>query len=294
MIRVVLRLYPRRYREDRGEEILHVHREMTEGASLPARAGELADITAHALRVRARVDSSAVAGRYVAIAAPFVVAAALITSGAQLGRWYRSVVDSPGAPYVGGLHGLALVAAVLVCTGGVAALTGRWAAGVGLLCAGLTGAAVAAVGGGAAYGHPLLTPAVAVLTAAVVSACPPDLRPSRGACALAGGVAAVGWLPLMLLYAGALPVSTEYGLWPVLVVVPAVLAYGLLAGGRWPAGASAVAVVAASPPLLGHAWDQAGGEYLAVALAVVGAAACVGLAVPVAARRRPRRRRVGG
>lgn len=286
MIRAVLRLYPRRYREERGEEILQLHRDMTRGAPLPARAGELADITAHALRVRARVDSSSLAGRYAAVAAPFVVAAALITSGAELGRWYRAVVDSPGAPYVGGLHGLVLAASVLVFVGGVATLTGRWAAGVGLLCAGLAGTAVAAVAGSTAFGHPLLAPAVAALTAAVAAACPPDLRPSRRACALAGGVAAVGWLPLMLLYAGALPVSTEYGLWPVLVVAPAVLTYGLLADTRWPPGTSAVAVVAASPPLLGHAWDQAGGGYLAAALAVVGAAVCVGLAVPVAARRR--------
>ncbi len=59
---------------------------------------------------------------------------------------------------------------------------------------------------------------MALLAALALAAAPPDLPPGKRDRATAGATAAAVWVPVTALYAGVLPVSTDYGLWPLLVL----------------------------------------------------------------------------
>ncbi|MEV7872540.1 hypothetical protein AB0P17_41995 [Streptomyces sp. NPDC088124] len=283
MMGLLLRLYPREYRREFGAEIVAVHEQAAAEASPAGRLREVADIAGHAVRMRLGVSSATAAGRLLASAAPFAVGAAVAGSAVRLSRWGIAAVVSPGPVYFSAdAWGALLLASVLVLVGGVTALTGRWPAGAAVLTAGLLAVAVAAVVSGPAFGDPVVTPAMALLTVLVVLACPPDLRPGAGPCAVAGAMAAVAWLPVTAVHTGAMPVSTDYGLWPLLVlaatglVVTALAATGLAT--TWSAGMSpAFAVIAAGPPFLAHAYTTGGwvqllaGVGIAVAVPPVGA-----------------------
>ncbi|MEU9575744.1 hypothetical protein [Streptomyces chilikensis] len=225
MIGLVLRLYPRRYRLEAGEEILAVHRESVAGARVVDRLREAADIVGHALRMRLGVSSAAGAGRLLAEAAPQDAGVAAAYCGLHLSRWYVAASLSP-APFPAldaDTWTARLLASALVVVGAVTALTSRWRAGAWAAVVGLVVLAVATVVSGPAFGDPVVTPAMALLAALALAAAPPDLPPGTRARATAGATAAVVWLPVTALYAGALPVSTDHGLWPLLVLaVPGV------------------------------------------------------------------------
>lgn len=278
MIGLVLRLYPRRYRLDRGDEILAVYQQTAAEVSPVGRLREAADIAAHAVRMRLGVSSATAAGRLLASAAPFAVGAAAAGCGIHLSRWYAGVVASP-APvrFFADAWSALLLASALVVVGAVTALTGRWRGGVVAVAAGLAGSAVAAVVSGPAFGDPIVTPAMALLTALAVLACPPDLMPGPRVCAAAGAMAAAAWLPVTALYADVLPVSTDYGVWPLLVLVATGLA--LAWRSKSPGLTETAVMTAACPAFLAHAYTAAWGQ----PLPVLGIAALVPLAGALAA-----------
>jgi hypothetical protein len=254
----LVRLYPAAYRAAYGQEIIDVHREMTADMPCPARLRAGADLAAHALRVRLGLDSASPAGRFFALAAPFALAAGAVASGLHLTRWYAGLVLSPAPIWVqlsatDGAWSLYMLLSLLVCVGAVIALTGRWGPGVGVA---VQGAAGAHVYDGA------IAPVVALLTVAVVLACPPDRRGDRRLSAAAGAMAAAGWFPVVVVntgaYTGAFGVTTDYGAWPMLVLAftGAVLALRARSSGLREMGAMAVA----SPPLVAYSYATAWGD----------------------------------
>ncbi|MFC8076590.1 hypothetical protein ACFUN8_13750 [Streptomyces sp. NPDC057307] len=285
MIGLVLRLYPRRYRQESGEEILAVYRQAAAEASRTGRFREGADIAAHAVRMRLGLSSATAAGRLLANAAPFAVGAAAAGCGVFLTRWYAGMVvpPTPVSFFADAWGALALLLApALVVVGAITALTGRWHAGVTAVAVGLSGLAAAAVVSGPAFGDPVVTPAMALLTALIVLACPPDLRPGPRACATAGAMAAVAWLPLVAVHARVLPFSTDYGLWPLLVLAATGVVLALRSKspgpGAGPAGTVAMtetmAMTVACPPFLAYAYTGAWGQLLPVLV--------IGAVVPLA------------
>ncbi|MCE7083331.1 hypothetical protein [Streptomyces sp. ST2-7A] len=288
MIERLLLLYPRRYRREYGEEILAVHRETTADTPPLDRLRESADIIAHAVRMRLGVDSASPTGRFLADAAPFVVAAAAAGGGMRLSEWYASVVASPGPPMLfPDVWSAFLLAAALIVVGAVTALTGRWRAGATAVALGSAGWAVAAMAAGPAFGDPVVTPALALLTALLVLSAPPDTRPTPGTCATAGAMAAAVWLPMTALYAGVLPFSTDYGAWPLLVPAITALLWALRTGSR---GGREMAVMAvASLPLLAPAYLTAWGHPFPVLAMTVALPLAGALAAGVYAMRPSRR-----
>ncbi|MFE5541413.1 hypothetical protein ACFQ78_37590 [Streptomyces sp. NPDC056519] len=71
----LIALYPRKYRQAHGEEISALYAHSTEHAGPAARFREAVDIAAHALRTRLGVTSAHCAGRVIAAAFPFLLAA---------------------------------------------------------------------------------------------------------------------------------------------------------------------------------------------------------------------------
>lgn len=255
MIGLVLRLYPRRYRAECGEEITAVYQQVAVDAPAVERFREATDIAAHAVRMRCGLSSTTAAGRLLARAAPLAVASAAVYGGVQLSQRYAEVVATPSAAhYFLDAWTVLLLAAVLLFVGAVTALTGRWSAGAVAVVLGLTVLAVAAVVSGPAFDDPILTPAMALLTAVVVAGCPPDLRPGPSACAVAGVLVVAAWLPVTAMYAGALPVTTDYGLWPLLVLAATGLAQALWS--RSSGLAETAAVIAACPLFLALAYTK--------------------------------------
>ncbi|MFJ3187558.1 hypothetical protein [Streptomyces halstedii] len=264
----LVRLYPAAYRAAHGQEIIDVHREMTADMPRPARLRADADLVAHALRVRLGLDSASPAGRFFALAAPFALAACAVGSGLRLTRWYTGLALSPASVRVQ-LHAtdgawiLYMLLSLLVCVGAVVALTGRWGPGAGLAGCGLLGtAAVQWAAGARVYEEGALTPVAALLTVAVVLACPPDRRGDRRLSAAAGAMAAVGWFPVVVVnagaYTGALGVTTDYGAWPLLVLAftGAVLALRARSSGLREMGAMAVS----APPLVAYSCATVWGD----------------------------------
>lgn len=264
----LVRLYPAAYRAAHGQEIIDVHREMTADMPRPARLRADADLVAHALRVRLGLDSASPAGRFFALAAPFALAACAVGSGLRLTRWYTGLALSP-APVRVQLHAtdgawiLYMLLSLLVCVGAVVALTGRWGPGAGLAGCGLLGtAAVQWAAGARVYEEGALAPVAALLTVAVVLACPPDRRGDRRLSAAAGAMAAVGWFPVVVVnagaYTGAFGVTTDYGAWPLLVLAftGAVLALRARSSGLREMGAMAVS----APPLVAYSCATVWGD----------------------------------
>ncbi len=220
----LLRLYPAGYRAAYGREILDVHREMTEGLSRIARLRADADLVAHALRVRLGLDSASPGGGFFAIAAPLALGVAAAYSGMQLMRWYAGVAISPGSTWsqlvtTDGREGFIVLCLAMACVGAIVALLGRWVAGVTLVVFGMLGFAVGWTFAPGLYSDGPFEPIAAVLTAAVVLACPPDRRGDRQLSAVAGAMAAVAWFPDALVQTRGFVVSTDYGAWPLLTVV---------------------------------------------------------------------------
>lgn len=252
MIGPLLRLYPRRYRIEAGQEILAVHRESMDGARAADRLREAADIAGHALRMRFGVTSSSAAGRLLAQAAPQVAGVAAAYCGLHLSRWYTAASLSPAFPPLDAdSWTVRLFTSALVAVGTVTALTSRWRAGVWAAVVGLVAFAAATVVSGPAFGDPVVTPLMALLAALALAAAPPDLPPGKRDRATAGATAAAVWVPATALYAGVLPVSTDYGLWPLLVLGACGIARALRQ--RTLAVVRAAATVVACPLFLAYA-----------------------------------------
>lgn len=237
-----------------------MHREITADLTRPARLRADADLVAHALRVRLGLDSASPAGRFLALAAPFALAAGAVGSGLHLTRWYAELVLSPAPVWVqlsamDGPWALSLLLSLLVCVGAIIALTGRWVPGVGVAVCGLLGRAVLWAVAVPVPGEGALAPgAAALLTAAVVLARPADRRGDRRLSAAAGAMAAVAWFPVVVVDTGAFGVTTDYGAWPMLAAAftGAAVALRSRSSGLRELGAMAVA----SPPLVAHAYTD--------------------------------------
>ncbi|NEA31456.1 hypothetical protein [Streptomyces sp. SID13031] len=252
----LLRLYPPAYRAAYGHEILDVHREMTMDLPRAARLRADADLVAHALRVRLGLDSASPGGSFFALAAPFALAVAAAYSGIQLMSWYAGVALSPGSTWshlatMDGPQTLNMLFLAMACVGAIAALLKRWTLGAILAVSGLLGFAALWTIAPALYGDGPFEPIAAVLTAAVVLACPPDRRGDRRLSAAAGAMAAIAWFPVALVQTRSFIVSTDYGSWPLLTLVLTGAALTLRAR---PWGLRQLgAVAAASPLFLAHA-----------------------------------------
>ncbi|AXG79906.1 hypothetical protein [Streptomyces paludis] len=287
------RLYPAAYRAAHGREIVDVHRELTADLPRAARLRADADLAAHAVRVRLRLDSASPAGRFLGLAAPFALAAGAVDCGLRLARWYESLVRSPAPAWIQlsaateGVWALYMLLSALVCVGAVVALTGRWPLGAGLAVCGSLGTAALWSVSAPAHSEQVATPVAALLTVAVVLACPPDLRGDRGLSAAAGAMAAVAWFPVVAVHTGAFVVTTDYGAWPLLVLAVTGVALAVRAGSPGVREAGAMAV--ASPPLVAYAYADAWGELLPVLGIVVPLLA--GVAVLAASVRAVRGRR---
>lgn len=251
----LLRLYPAAYRAAYGHEILDVHRELTMDLPRLARLRADADLVAHALRVRLGLDSASAAGGFFASAAPFALAVAAAYCGIQLMRWYAGVALSPGSTWshlavMDGPQVLNVLFPAMACVGAVTALLRRGTPGTSLTVAGLLGFAALWTVTPSLYDG-VLEPIAAVLTAAVIVACPPDRRGDRRLVAAAGAMAAVAWFPVALVQTRGFIVSTDYGVWPLLTVALTGVALTLHAR-SWNLRELG-ALAAASPLFLAHA-----------------------------------------
>jgi len=260
VIEHVLRLYPAAYRRAHGGEIAATYREMTAGEPLRARLREAAALAAHATRTRTGLGSSTPAVRLLSPAYPFALSAAAVSCGLHLLRWYIALVISPAPAWLqlradlSGIRGVLLAASFAVLAGAASALAGRWRFGVPCTAAGLLAFAVGLAISGPVYDDPVVTPGAAVLTAAVVLACPPDRRTeslAAGRAGVAGAVIALVLVPRAAVDAHVVPwVSTDYGCWPVVVLATA----GALLALRDRSGRVLGAMALASPLLLAHAY----------------------------------------
>ncbi|WP_327679835.1 hypothetical protein [Kitasatospora sp. NBC_00458] len=73
--RAALRLYPARYRRERGDELSAVFADSTAESGKLATAREAVDLGAYGLRMRTGLTSSSVVGRLLAVAAPLIAGA---------------------------------------------------------------------------------------------------------------------------------------------------------------------------------------------------------------------------
>ncbi|MFE3020011.1 hypothetical protein [Streptomyces sp. NPDC059256] len=290
MIDRLLLLYPSGYRAAYGSEIADTYREMTRGAPRGARLREGLDLAAHAVRVRFQLRSADPLGRFLASAAPFALAAAAVSAASQLLRWCTSIVVSP-TPWMLSIRtldhvgALSLLFSLLVCIGAMVALTGRWAVGVAAAVCGLCGTAGLALSVEWLFGDRVIVPLAALLTVAVVLACPADLRPDGSASAAAGAMAWAAWLPAAVVETRIVQgVSTHYGAWPLLALTMTgvVLALRAKSSGVCTLGAMAVA----SPPFIAHAYVMAWHDLRPVAAMVLVFPAAVVITATVARARR--------
>ncbi|MDX6259517.1 MAG: hypothetical protein QOH84_1205 [Kribbellaceae bacterium] len=258
---ILLRLYPAGYRAAYGREILDVHREMTTDLPLAARLRADADLIAHALRVRLGLDSASSVGRFFATTAPFALAVTAAYGGIQLMRWYAGIALSPGSNLshlatIDLPQALNILLLAMMPIGTILALTRLWMPGRILAIAGLLGFAVQWTVTPALYGDGPFEAIAAMLTAAAILACPPDLAgsaadwPSHNA--MAGAMAAIAWFPLALVQTRAFIVSTDYGAWPLPTLALTGIAFILF--DRRSGLRELAATAAASPLFLAHAY----------------------------------------
>ncbi|MFJ8433017.1 hypothetical protein ACIQ9P_17135 [Kitasatospora sp. NPDC094019] len=152
VFRAALRLYPARYRRERGDELSAVFADSTaEGGRLTA-AREALDLGAYGLRMRTGLTSSSTAGRLLALAAPLIAGAVAGLGLTQVlhdatGRAPDWMWDLPDRavqfPAFAWYYGALLVPLLLVG----AVLAGRWrlarTAAVALAAVGALGVALA-------------------------------------------------------------------------------------------------------------------------------------------------------
>ncbi|WP_316526853.1 hypothetical protein [Kitasatospora brasiliensis] len=126
-VRTALALYPGRYRRERGDELIVVFADTTDGVGPVDKVRELFDLGAYGLRMRTGLTSTSRGGRLATLAAPLVAGAA---GGLAMGQVLLGYLTSGASDEGSGLryllpHWALLVAAVLAAG---AALAGRWTA----------------------------------------------------------------------------------------------------------------------------------------------------------------------
>ncbi|MFF7458518.1 hypothetical protein [Kitasatospora sp. NPDC008115] len=129
--RAALRLYPTRYRRERGDELSAVFADTTDGAGRLATVREAFDLGSYGLRMRTGLTSTSVAGRLLALAAPLIAGA---VAGLGLTRGVYGAVSPAGAYLWQAPDRLAQVPSFLWNVGQVfvplllvaAVLAGRW------------------------------------------------------------------------------------------------------------------------------------------------------------------------
>ncbi|MFB8238247.1 hypothetical protein ACFC58_17015 [Kitasatospora purpeofusca] len=150
--RAALRLYPARYRRERGDELSAVFADSTAEGGKLATAREVLDLGAYGLRMRTGLTSSSTAGRLFALAAPLVAGGiaglgltrVLHDATGQAPGWMWELPDRAAqVPFHAWYYGALLVPLLLVG----AVLTGRWrlarTAAVALAAVGALGVALA-------------------------------------------------------------------------------------------------------------------------------------------------------
>ncbi|MEV0531775.1 hypothetical protein [Kitasatospora sp. NPDC050463] len=240
--RLLIGLYPARYRSSHGDDIHATFAEATEGRTRSAVLREYRDLATHALRLRLRIGPTDPAGRVLAGAAPVALALAAGCALYLLLPGLRELVHRIRYPYPNLGLGHAVLAAVLqlartapwLLALGIA-VTGRWrAARIAGVAAALLSAGVQALSGLYPYSAGQL--AGMALVGALVLLAPAGLVDvtRRGRWEMAGLALAVAlpviaadrytaqYLPLPML--GLLPI------WLGTVTAPALL--GRLAGRR--------------------------------------------------------------
>ncbi|MFJ7249625.1 hypothetical protein ACIQWA_34015 [Kitasatospora sp. NPDC098652] len=128
VLRAALRLYPARYRRERGAELAEVFADTTAAGGRVALAREVLGLAVYGLRVRLGLTGASAAGRLLALAAPMIAGAVV---GAVMVPWVLALErttrwlawdDSFGN------HVRAFAPPVATLLLGVAALLGRWTA----------------------------------------------------------------------------------------------------------------------------------------------------------------------
>ncbi|MDY0811947.1 hypothetical protein [Kitasatospora purpeofusca] len=150
--RAALRLYPARYRRERGDEMSAVFADSTAEGGKLATAREVLDLGAYGLRMRTGLTSSSTAGRLFALAAPLIAGAVaglgvtrvLHDATGRAPDWMWEMPDRAAqVPFHAWYYGALLVPLLLVG----AVLTGRWrlarTAAVALAAVGALGVALA-------------------------------------------------------------------------------------------------------------------------------------------------------
>ncbi|MEW1550412.1 hypothetical protein [Streptomyces tsukubensis] len=248
MITRLVRLYPRRFRTAYGDEIAAVYQEITADAGPAERLREAGGIAAHALRLRLGLGSVQGPGRLCAAAAPIVLAvsaAEAVRELAETARYATAMRAEGRAPVFFPMDMVLAAACAALVAAAVVALSGRWPAGRFWAAAAQTVYAVILATGERNPADTAAAVGTSALAVAVLLACPPDEHPGPRLRLLAGAAGAMIAIPLAAVTLGLLPVTTDYGLWPFLVLA---LTGGLLALGRGrPALALAASALASVP-----------------------------------------------
>ncbi|MFI1203390.1 hypothetical protein ACH4VR_28825 [Streptomyces sp. NPDC020883] len=308
----LLLLYPAHYRREHGQEIAAIYADATQGATSAARLREAADLTGHALRVRLGLTSTDPAGRFLAAAAPYVLA---VVCAPALFRLLRNadhpLVQKDGANWswaVGVGTGLALTMAALCAAGG------RWGPARMLAAFGVVAeelAQLAGAGGYLVYEHYADSPPAVLVNilcpacvALILLGCPLDLPAvSRRDRTMTAVMAVTVFATSVAAGAGHLPQLTWWGrpgvdgvLWSVQRLAPpallAVFLFVALARGGRRALPTAAGVLTAAAILAWRDFTSLG--FLPddgfIAAYPFGAAALAAIAVRLRHRRRAGRR----
>ncbi|MFC9324623.1 hypothetical protein [Kitasatospora sp. NPDC057015] len=241
-VRLLVALYPARYRAAHGEDICATFAEATAGRPRSAVLRECRDLATHALRLRLRIGPTDPAGRVLAGAAPVALALAAGCAGYFLLPQLRELVHRIRYPYPGLGLGHAVLDATLqtaytvpwLLALGIAAL-GRWrSARIAGGAAALLSVGVLALTG--LYPYTAGQMATMALVGALVLLAPAGLVDvtRRGRWEMVGLALAVALPMIAVDRYGAqhllLPVLALLPIWLSAVAAPALL--GRLSGGR--------------------------------------------------------------
>jgi len=309
--RLLMSLYPARYRAAHGEDIATVFSETIEGLSRRAVFRERFDLATHALRLRLRISPTDPAGRVLAGAAPVALAIAAGRCLFFLLPQLHEMVHRIRYPYPNLGLGSALVGAALLLAGNLPwllalmfAVAGRWR------LARATGALAALIGIGVRLWDRLYAlwevgelVGLAVVGALVL------LAPSglvdvarRGRWEIAGLALGVGLPVIAVRQFGVMSLAgvkmAAVGLLPIWLCAVTAVVLMLRLSGRRPDGLRAVGVVCATLPWLLHlafaAADSSEKQFLAILFAGVCLAPLVGGAAVAGAVHLVRRPRAAG
>ncbi|MFD7450099.1 hypothetical protein [Kitasatospora sp. NPDC059827] len=290
VLRAALRLYPARYRHERGEELVEVFADTTAAGGRVALAREVLGLAVYGLRVRLGLTGGSAAGRLLALVAPMIAGAAvgatMVPWAAHLERTTRWLAwdDSFGNH----VRAFAPPAAALLL--GVAALLGRWTA------VRVTALLLGAIGlydlGRAAWepggfdvwwlGYIGMATLPFVVAALLLAVAPTDLlpRPNLRTAALVLASAVVGGVLEVVQDWDDTSFRLDLQWFVVLLIAPTLLTFAGLRGRMGPAAVGLAVLVLTGPGSLFNIWREARGvsHLLPVAVPVVAVLVLVALA----------------